>query len=270
MTARAAWIAASIGMLAGCGGIEAPASDTVVRIGDRELSYEDFEAYLELNSLEGEVGLPSSVLSGLFDQFVLEELLLRAAREAGYGDADRRRAIEAMIADRVAGRVDSSAVEAEFAARRDEFELPERVDLRQILVAERAVAERALARLRAGAPFDDVAAEVQEGEAERSWVQRGLTRDDLPDDVAASVFPLAPGEVSDIIEADYGFLIFEVTARRPGEQLSLADVAPELRVDLERRAADRALSELAEEAARRYNVEVFEQNLPFEYLGSHP
>jgi parvulin-like peptidyl-prolyl isomerase len=255
--------------LAGCGRPTATASDVVARLGEHEVSYSDFEDYLRINSLESEIGLASAVLSGLFDQFLLEELLLQSAREQGIDTGDRRRVVERMVDRRVAAVVAEDTVEAYYREHPEEFNLPERVSFRQILTADRDQASEALARIQAGEPFEEVARSVQEDEEMGGWEQSGLTRSTVPPAFADAIFSLDEGDVSEIVEAEYGFLLFEVTRHQPQEQLAIESAAPRIRRKLEREAADRALSELAAEAAQRYNVAVFEQNLPFDYQGNY-
>ncbi len=260
----------ALGVLASsCSGPPAPAPDVVAHLRERAVTYSDFEGYLRLNSLDSEVGLASSVLSGLFDQFLLEELLLESAREQGVAGEDRRRIVDHLIGQRAAQAVGESDVSRYFEEHPEEFRLPERLSLRQILVGDRARATDALARVQAGEAFDSVARSVQDGSDLGGWEQADLTRDGVPPAFADALFSLAPGEISEIVEADYGFFIFEVTGHQPAEQLSLEQAAPRIRRKLEREAADEALAELVADAEQRYNVAVFEQNLPFDYQGNY-
>jgi len=252
-----------------CGGPEATAPDVVARLGETDITYADFEEYLRVNSLDGEVGLASAVLSGLFDQFLLEELLLAMARDEGVAGTDRRHIVTELIERRAAAGLGDAAIEAYFVNHSADFDLPERVSFRQILVADRATAESALVRLRGGEPFEKVARSVQEGDEPGGWVQNDLSRDTVPPAFADTIFSLEEGEVSEIVAADYGFFLFEVTERKPREQLSFEEAAPGIRRELERAGADRALGELVSDARQRYNVAVFEQNLPFEYQGNY-
>lgn len=254
---------------AGCGDGAVTAPDVVARLGERDISYTDFEEYLRVNSLDGEVGLASAVLSGLFDQFLFEELLLTAAREEGLEGPDRRRIVDQLVDHHVAAAVGEPEIAAYFAEHPEEFNLPERVSLRQLLVEDRATAEAALARLRVGEAFETVARSVQPDDGPAGWVQTDLSRDTVPPLFADTIFTLADGEVSEIVAADYGFFIFEVTSRKASQQLSLEEAAARIRPKLEREAADAALAELVSDATQRYNVAVFEQNLPFDYRGNY-
>jgi parvulin-like peptidyl-prolyl isomerase len=253
----------------GCSRPLAPAPDVVAHLGDRAVTYSDFEGYLRLNSLDSEVGLASSVLSGLFDQFLLEELLLELARAEGVAEGDRRRAVDVLIGRRTAQAVEESDVVTYFDEHPDEFSLPERLSLRQILVDDRDRAADALNRIQAGEPFEAVARSVQDGSDVGGWEQTDLTRDGVPPAFAEALFSLSPGEISEIVEADYGFFIFEVTGHQPAERLSLEQAERSIRRKLEREAADEALGELVDDAEQRYNVAVFEQNLPFDYQGNY-
>lgn len=264
-------LAAAVGgslLLLACGGTTATGPDVVARLGEREISYGDFEEYLRMNSLDTEIGLASPVLSGLFDQFLLEELLLTIAREEGVGEGDRRRVVERLVEARAAAHVDEQVIESYYRAHPEEFQLDERVTLRQILVDDRRQAETALLRLRRGEPFEQVARSVQ-GDDAGGWEQSDLTRDTVPAAFVDVIFALEEGQVSEIVAADYGFFLFEVTRRQPEEKLTLAQATPRIRQRLQREAADEALARLVEEASHRYNVSVFAQNLPFDYRGSH-
>jgi len=252
-----------------CGRPTATAPDVVARLGEEDLTYADFEEYLRVNSLDSEIGLASPVLSGLFDQFLFEELVLATAREEGIEGVDRRRVVEALVSSRVAAEVGEDDIADYYAKHPQEFALEERVSLLQILVNDRATAAAALARLRAGEPFESVARSVQASDDPGGWRQADLARENVPPHFADTIFSLAVGEVSEIVEAEYGFLIFQVTAHQPSETLSLEAARPEIRHKLERTAADRALAAVVSEATQRYNVAVFEQNLPFDYQGTY-
>lgn len=254
---------------AGCGVPTATGPDVVARLGERDVTYADFEDYLRLNSLDGEIGLASSVLTGLFDQFLFEELLLLTADDEGITGSDRRRVVDRLISRHVAGSVSSESIAAYHERHPAEFNLSERVSLRQILVNDRRQAESALAKIRGGERFEAVARSLSDGQDVGGWEQADLGREDVPPAFADTIFALEEGEVSEIVEAEYGFLIFEVTRHQPAELLPLDSATPSIRAKLERDAADSALRELVAAATERYNVAVFEQNLPFDYQGNY-
>jgi parvulin-like peptidyl-prolyl isomerase len=250
-----------------CGG-RAAGPDVVARLGEREIGYSDFEEYLRMNSLDSEIGLSSPVLSGLFDQFLLEELLLSVAREEGLAEDDRRRMVEQLIEARAEATVDYREIENNYRAHAEEFHLEERVTLRQNLDDDRRQAAAAHERQSPGEAFEEVARSVQEDEA-GGWEQSELTRDTVPPAFVDVIFSLEEGQVSEIVTADYGFFLFEVTRRQPEERLTLAEATPRIRQRLLRETADEALAQRVAEASDRYNVSVFAQNLPFDYQGNY-
>lgn len=258
--------------LVACTPSSPPPQDVAARIGGEEIRYQSFERYLARNVGEGDPQLGDEALSRLFDQFLDEELLVRLAVDSSLvpEDADRRQALEAQLARIGAGEVADADVEAYYRAHQEEFRRPERVRLRQILVSERALAERALADLRAGESFESVSRRLSDDPAAAAGgVQGELAFDDLPPAFAEVVFELEPGELSPIVAAEYGHHIFQVTDRLPAELVPLAVAAPSIRERLARRTADERLASLLADARRGYNVEIFERNLPFTYRGSY-
>ncbi len=272
----AAWaLLAAVSLLPACRERRTSA-DAVARVGEGEVRYPQFEEYVKTSV--GEIGpsLGSDVLSGLFDQYLDERLLLALARERGLGSPGSegegaRAAIDALLAAESPAPPGEAEVAAYYEEHRDEFVRPERVRLRQILVEERATAEQARAELLAGAGFAEIAARYsRDGGAVAGLAGSELGREDLPAAMAEAVFPLRAGETSPVLQADYGYHVFQVVARLPPQVVPLAEAAAEIRDTLARQAADARLRALVEEARSRYDVEVHARNLPFNYRGSYP
>jgi len=266
---RALWLLA----LAGCRGH--PAADAVARIGSEEIRYSQFEQYARDNVGGGAAGLEGAVLSRLFDQFLDERLLLHQAVEQGLITAGTapRRAVEALLAGAGLEEPGPAEVEAHYLRHRADFQRPARVRLRQILVEERSTAEAARQAILGGEAFTAVARRLSRDPAAPRGVVGGeqgeLARDDLPPAVADVVFGLAPGAVSDVVGAEYGFHLFQVVEKLPAAQVPLAEAEPEVRTRLRRERADRHVAALVEEARNHYDLEVYEGNLPFAYQGAY-
>ncbi len=268
-------MAALVGLAAGGCRREAtlPSPDVVARIGERELRAPAFDAYLERNLGEPGGGLASEVLSRLFDQFVREELLAMLARERGLigRSTPAAEAVEPLLAANPVPEPTAAEVAAYFAAHAGELARPERVHLRQVLVDDRLVAERARRELVAGASFDAVLAKVTPpGSASAGGDQGVLAKDELPPAFADLIFRLEVGKVSEVLTADYGFHVFQVVERWPAESPTLAEVEPEIRKRLRQAGADNHLEALFADARSRYTVAVYDRNLPFNYRGSYP
>jgi peptidyl-prolyl cis-trans isomerase C len=260
--------------LAGCHRQPPPAADAAARIGQEDVRYSDFEAYLKRTVSDTDGVLGSDVLSQLFDQFLEERLLVRlaidrkVARETRVA-AGQRAAIEALLASRQQRDPASAAdIAGYYAAHRQDFSRPERVKLRQILTQDRATAERALKEIGDGADFAEVSRRLsRDPGAAAGGYQGELSREDLPPSFAEVIFSLKAGEVSRLVPADYGFHIFQVTERKPAQVISLDAARPEILSKLRQERADRLLQSLVQEARARYNVSVYGRNLPFDYEG---
>jgi hypothetical protein len=258
-------------LLPACGGDRLPAPHIVAQIEDQQMRYSDFESYLLENSVDSGLALASDVLSELFDQFLDEELLRRVAVERGLmAPTDTRRtAVRAIVGELEAGAIPVEQITAYYRDHGQEFELEERVRLRQVLVEDRVTAEEVHRSMLTGTPFEEVLGDAESSSA-AVWGDEGeLSPGDLPPALADTIFALEPGEVSDIVAADYGFHIFQVVERLPPEQMELAAAEERIRQMLRRELVDDGLEELVAEARERYNVQVFRRNIPFNYAGAY-
>lgn len=246
-----------------------PPPDLVATVGSDPVRYEAFAAHLATNLGEEAGTLAAETMSRLFDQYLDEELLARLARDRrlappGIG---ARQAADALLASATVTGPSHEELAGYYEAHRADFERPERVRLRQILVGDRRLATQARRQLIAGVPFAEVIREL--GDDEVTAIDDGgeLAREDLPPAFVDQVFALAAGETSEVIQADYGFHVFQVLARYPAQLIPFEQAVPEIRSLLSRIRADRQLEELLAEARARYPVTVVAGNLPFTYQG---
>ncbi len=254
-----------------------PPPDVAASLGDADVRYAEFERYVALNVGEPDGGvLGSDVLSELFDQFLDERLLERLAADRGLARAasgdpgQARRAIDALLEKDLRQEPGEAEIARYYQQHRQDFARPERVRLRQILTADRKAAEEARREIAAGTPFEEVARHLASGpRADGGGVQGELARGDLPPSFADLIFSLKPGEVSPVVPAEYGFHLFQVTAREPAEVVPLAAARGEILGRLRQQRADQILRSLVQEARSQYNVRVYERNLPFAYQGSY-
>lgn len=263
--------AALAAVLSACGAA-GPSPDAVAVVGGAEVTYAELAAYVEAETDSPAATLESPVLSRLLDQHLTERLLVRVARERGLvaPHAGTREALSALLESAPADQPVRSEALARYRDRKGELTLPERVRLRQILTETREEAEAARAELAAGADFADVARRFSEDpSAPYGGVQGELAREDLPEEFADVIFGLEPGEVSEVLEADYGFHIFQVTARLPGRVVPFDEAEKVLAEEVREERVRSWLDGLVEEARSRYAVRVYEKNLPFDYHGAY-
>lgn len=256
-------------VLGACADKDTVASDVAVSIDGELVAYGEFETYLRDNVGSEEAHLKADTLSRLFDQFLDEQLLVRLAIERGLveGDIDQRQALTYLLRDAPRGW-SRGEIEAFYRAHKSDYTRPERVRLRQILASERKAAELARLALGQGEAFAEVAGRLSEGPKAHLGGDQGiLGRDDLPPKYVERIFALEPGETTDIIEAEYGYLIFQVAERLPARVVPLEEAEDDIRRRLSEQRIDQQIGSFVQDARERYNVEVFPQNFPFDYQG---
>lgn len=261
---------AAAALLGGACGPPVPPPDQVAELGGRALSYQAFETFLELNAVDGAGGLGSDVLSSLLDQFLDEQILARLATdrlgiEAG---VDSRSAADALL-----DAEDQAPTEEEIADHyrldRDRFTRPERIHLRQLLFADRRSAERIRELWIQGESYDTVVGEVVANPTAHVGEEGAFARSSLPPVFAETLFGLHEGEISEVMRADYGFHVFQVVEHLVAGMVPLEEVREAVFEELMIHNRQEALARLVAEARQRYNVRVFERNLPFNYRGRY-
>lgn len=257
------------GLAVGCHRIS---PDTLARIGDHEVPLADFSAFVERQVGEPNAQLEPRVLSGLLDQFLDERLVVEGAVADGLvpEGAEHRTALAALLAAAPLGDPSDDEVRRHYDAERAEYTLPERVRLAQMLVESRPKAEEALAELRRGADFAEVARRYSyDPNVPDGGIQGQFAYADLPEAFAAKIFALEGGQFTEVLSADFGFHIFKVTERLPGRVVPLEEAARSIRNRLREQKASAYVNQWVDDARRRYTVELYERNLSFAYQGRY-
>lgn len=141
--------------------------------------------------------------------------------------------------------IDEARLRAEYEQRRAFYTQPERRRVGQLLAGDREVIDAARAALEDGAVFAELA---------QSMSAEGLTystlgpvrEDDLPPELAASIFALGEDEVSEPVESLFGWHLFRVIEVEPEVVRGFDEVREDLRLEL---ARERAIDELPDLAA---------------------
>lgn len=154
----------------------------------------------------------------------------------------RRGILEDRVRDAVVGQIDASDedVEAYFAAHLGEFETEEQVRASHILVSDSAAGQDVLARLEAGEAFEALAVELSEdpGSASSGGDLGWFGRNQMVAEFEDAAFSLEVGEMSDLVETDYGFHIILVTDKQAAYTPTLDEVEQDVRSAVEAEAAD--------------------------------
>ena len=162
-------------------------------------------------------------------------------------------------------------LQAYYDQHRDEYRVPEQVNVRQILIKTplpgadgkvdqkgveeaRSKADDALKQLKAGAKFEDLAKKFSEDPSGKTggsigWIRRGGFP--VPE-VDTAAFSLPKGGTSDVINAGYAFVILHIDDRQQAHMKTLDEVKDQIEPAIKRekasRAADAAASSLLGQA----------------------
>lgn len=204
-------------------------------------------------------GAPESEAAAI-DRAVTEELLAQRAiaqgldREPAFAAELRRaegrfrawkRAQLAALAERQAGAGPVTEQEARRYFTANESRIRSEVMVAQMLIRDEAAANAALAEIRGGASFDDVARRLHPNTtdpSERPWEMGYLRWNQIPDPWRPALSSLQPGQVSDVIRGpNRRFWIIKVLNRRDVSDVTFESVRPVIESVLgeERRASAR-------------------------------
>lgn len=139
--------------------------------------------------------------------------------------------------------VSEADIRERFEFRREALSQPERRTFTTLTAPTRAAAERIAAALRAGQTPAAVGQANNLQPAEYADTPRSAVSDSA---VAAAVFGLNEGQVSDPVQARVGFVVARVTGVTPGQPATLEDVREQVIQELRQEAARAAVYERVE------------------------
>src|SRR5580658_3829445 len=161
-------------------------------------------------------------------------------------------------------QVSQQDLQSYYDQHRDEFRMPEQVNVRQILIktplpgsdgkvdqkgvdGAQKKAQDVLAQLKGGAKFEDLAKKYSEDPSSKDggsvgWVSRGGFP--VPE-VDKAAFSLPKGGTSDVINAGYAFVILRVDDKQDAHVKTLAEVKDQIAPALKQQKAQQAAEALA-------------------------
>jgi peptidyl-prolyl cis-trans isomerase C len=209
-------------------------------------------------------------LKGLLRRIYLGKRLVAEAGQAGLDQdptvqarlaAEQRRVLSDALREHARQQIEypdfAALARQHYAARPDEFQLPEQFKAAHILKKVQCACEKAeqrqridalLAQLKAGADFaelakaqsDDTGSAAQGGDLGR-W----LKREDLVAPFANALAPLQIGELSNVVETEYGFHIIKKLDEQPARRQTFDEVRESLEQRLRQNYAKDQLQQQA-------------------------
>lgn len=148
-------------------------------------------------------------------------------------------------------------VAAYYEEHRADFDRPEQVRVRQILVTDPAEGKQILGLLRQGEDFVDLAREYSlSPDASQGGDLGFFGRGQMPPEFDAVVFDLPVGRLSELVKTNYGYHIFRVEEKRPAARLSQKEAGQEIRRILEARKQEEAYQDWLQELRSRASIQV--------------
>lgn len=139
--------------------------------------------------------------------------------------------MEKIIAQTVYSKifVSDEEIQTYFKENRAEYDRPDQVRARQLVVASEEEGKKVLGMLRQGDPFAEVARQFSMSpDAEKGGDLGFFGRGEMPAEFDAVVFKLTPGRLSDLIKSEYGYHVFLVEEKRKAHQLSLDEAREDI------------------------------------------
>ncbi|WP_375770134.1 peptidyl-prolyl cis-trans isomerase [Archangium gephyra] len=180
----------------------------------------------------GVLRLSSDYPAGNFNEVLAQGQLSMAelkAREAA------RLTIEKLFTNHVYTRVAVTEEElrAYYAAHETEFSEPEQVRAAQIVVKGIDDARKVQAQLKSGKKFADLARKYSLSADAKVGGDLGFfPRGQMPPAFDQVVFYLSPGQVSDVVETEYGYHLFRVLEKKSGRKLEFTEVREQVETKL--------------------------------------
>lgn len=211
--------------------------------------------------------------------FKTEELFMAFLDKAGESLSDyRKQQRKQIMAQYMAGAkirdlrkgvvIAESDVSTYYTENKSDYIQPEQIRVRQIMLRarrntdERIQAIATLKQLRetilAGADFVTIAKEHSQDIAAADggligWQQRGH----LTPALESAIFPLKKGEVSEIVETQFGVLILRVDDRREASTMSLQDARSIIEPQLRAQEADKLYDKWINDLRQHSNVRIY-------------
>ncbi|WP_305989498.1 peptidylprolyl isomerase [Roseibium sp. MMSF_3544] len=243
--------------------------DVVAKVGDAEITEADIAFAAQDLGQQLQRFPPAQWRQILLDVVVDMELLAQAARQDGLDqDPDFKKQLaflelqalrNAYIAQKIDGAISDEDMQAAYDKEYADYEGPEEVNARHILVSDKAEAEALIKELDGGADFVELAKEKSTGPSGPNGGDLGyFGQGQMVKPFEDAVFALEPGDYTkEPVETQFGWHVIKLEDKRRQEKPAFEQVVGELRQQLIREKYEAKMAELKDAIA----VEVLDDTL---------
>lgn len=243
--------------------------EVVAKVGDAEITEADIAFAAQDLGQQLQRFPPAQWRQILLDVVVDMELLAQAARQDGLDqDPDFKKQLaflelqalrNAYIAQKIDGAISDEDMQAAYDKEYADYEGPEEVNARHILVSDKAEAEALIKELDGGADFVELAKEKSTGPSGPNGGDLGyFGQGQMVKPFEDAVFALEPGDYAkEPVETQFGWHVIKLEDKRRQEKPAFEQVVGELRQQLIREKYEAKMAELKDAIA----VEVLDDTL---------
>lgn len=167
--------------------------------------------------------------------------------------------IEKVVQKSVYSRLEVKAEEIEqyYEKNIKQFDRPDQVRARQIVVSTEEEGQKVLGRLRQGDSFADVARKYSMSPDAKEGGDLGFfAKGEMPPEFEKAVFSLPVGRLSDLVKSEYGYHVFLVEEKRKAAQLTLEEVREDIRETLLSEKKEQAYQAWLRDLRSQANIEM--------------
>lgn len=230
--------------------------DVVARVGDADITEADIAFAAQDLGQQLQQFPPDQWRALLLDVVVDMELIAQAARKDGLDqDPDFKKQLEflelqalrnAYISQKIDGAITDEVLNSAYEEEFKDYEGPEEVNARHILVNEKAEAEDLIKQLDDGADFVELAKEKSTGPSGPNGGDLGyFGKGQMVKPFEDAVFELEPGAYTkEPVQTQFGWHVIKMEDKRRQEKPAFEAVAGELRQRLIRERYEARMAEL--------------------------
>lgn len=165
--------------------------------------------------------------------------------------------VETLISDIINANIDikEEDIKKEYNELYSKKEPIQKAHLFQIFTTDKQVAEKAMAELKRGLAFNEVASRYSEGPEKEDGGDLGFIIDTDYPEIFGEAFKLKAGKISNIVKSEYGYHIFLVKEYSKPKKVNYDDVKIQIHFSLYNREQNEKIEELINELYKHADIE---------------